>query len=157
MFGSAAAHAAYQSRSALAGRVTRSTKAAQSTVVGFTKDRSHAYVRSEGTKGGKKYIITRLVESNTGKIVSTSGNQLPGIKSRAALAERNGAKGGQGGDYRYGIRVNRNAMTDKGNVKITATNAGFPGRNEGRIVKLSKTGAFQDSNDSPTDGLKARK
>jgi hypothetical protein len=156
MFGSAAAHAAFQSKGELARGVSSKTGAAQSTVVGYNAKRSIAYIRSEGTKNGQKYIITRQVNTNTGAIKRTSGNQLGAIKSAVARANRNGAPGGQSGDFGYSVRANRNSMTSSGNVKISVRNSGFPGRTEGRSVTLTKTGAIKSIKDSSTDGLKSR-
>jgi hypothetical protein len=156
MFGSAAAHAAFQSKSQLSNRVSARTNAAQSAVVGYSKNRKIAYIRSEGSRNGQKYIITRQVNTNTGKIIRTSGNQLGKIKQAVSLANHNGAPGGQSGDRFYSIRVHRNAMTDRGHINFTAVNSGFPGRNEGRLATLTKTGAVKKVSDSAKDGLKSR-
>ncbi len=149
------AFATYKSKNSISNSVSFRTKAAQSTVVGRTAKSGFYYVRSEGTKNGQKYVTTRLVNSNTGKIV-TSKAQLPKAKQLTALANRNGAKGGQSGDFAYSVRAGKNAMTAKGNIKTFVDNSGFPGRTEGRIVTLTKSGAVKKVISSPVDGLKTR-
>jgi hypothetical protein len=149
------ANAGYKSKDSISNRVTFKTKAAQSTVVGRTAKSTFYYVRSEGTKNGSKYVVTRMVNTNTGKIVN-SKNALPKAKQTVALKNHNGAVGGQSGDFAYSVRSARNSMTAKGNIKIFVDNSGFPGRTEGRIVTLTKSGAIKQVKDSPVDGLKSR-
>lgn len=150
------AHATFQSKGELARGVSARTGAAQSTVVGRSANRTTFYVRSEGTNQAGKYLVTRRIDANTGAIKSTSGNQLGKVKQAVALAERNGAKGGTTHDFGFHVRANRNLMTSGGNAKVSVDNAGFPGRTEGRLVTLTKTGAVKKVTDSATDGLVAR-
>jgi hypothetical protein len=155
LLGSSAAHAAYQSKADLAASVTAKTKAAQSHVLGFSANRKTAYVLSEGTKKGNKYVMLRRVSANTGAIQATK-NVTGALKQMVALKERNGAVGGQKGDFLYSVKLSKDAMSVSGKtVTVRVMNAGFPGRAESRSVKVSKSGLIQSITDK-AGGTKSR-
>lgn len=136
----------FQTKGQIANQVSRNVRGAtQSTVVGYTKSHKQAYVRTEGTRNGTKFVETRRVSARTGSIQSKGSNLLPTANQLAALQGRNGAKGGESGDVAYGVRAAKNAMGRGGNIKVIKTNAGFnpPRAKEARAVGVTKSGAIQ--------------
>lgn len=154
----AAAAGPYRTNRAIAAKVTRATGAEASTVVGHSKRRDVAYVRSVGKQANGDgsatlYLKTRAVRRDTLAIVRTSSNHLMGTveATQRDQVRRDGTELSASrvpvipGNAKAGQR-----MTQAGHARATVL---WPGAKPQRIITLSKTGAITGVRAAPDDGI----
>lgn len=144
----------YKSKGAVAASITKRTGADRSTVVGKTT-KGHFYVRSEAlastSRNARGKILmeksttkTRLVNKDTGAIMSTSKNHQPAASDAVRRYEAT-----THGEANVGVHIWRGSMTRQGNQSVQSVTFSANGGAGERIVLLSKTGAVKRVQDSP--------